>query len=140
MLGLRPAGNVLIQSAPVRLRVSRGTRTILRHTSTLGQLFPRSGRDFRVPWAGRPSEGSYRVRGVIRPTGAAPVHIDRTVRFTAAKVTALKRATPPVPQAEAPGLPMWVWLALAGAAVLLIALSLAFWRFARRVGGAAAAS
>jgi len=140
VLGLRPGGNVLIQSAPIRLRVSRGARTILRHASTLGQLFPRSSLDFRIPWAGRPSEGSYRVRGVIRPKGAAPVYIDRTVTFTAAKVTELKHETPPPAQSEAPGLPMWVWVALAGAAVLLIALSLAFWRFARRVGGAAAAS
>lgn len=140
VLGLRPGGNVLIQSAPVKLRVSRGTRTILRHTSTLGQLFPRSGLDFRIPWMGRPSEGSYRVRGVIRPEGAAPLYFDRMVRFTAAKVTELKRATPPVAQTAAPGLPLWVWLALTAAAALLVALSLAFWRFARRADSAAAAS
>jgi hypothetical protein len=140
VLGLRPGGNVLTQSASVRLRVSRGARTILRHTSTLGQLFPNSGLQFRVPWAGRPSEGSYRVRGVIQPTGAAPVYVDRIVRFTAAKVTQLERATPPVAQTTGPGLPLWVWLALTGAAALLVALSLAFWRYARRVDSAATAS
>jgi hypothetical protein len=133
VLGLRPGGTVLTQSAPVTVRVSRGPRTILRHRSTLGQLFPGDDLDFRIPWTGRPTEGSYRVRGVIRPKGSAPVYIDRSITFTPAKVKELDRETPPVAQAADAGLPMWVWLALAGAALLLITLSLAVWRLARRV-------
>ena len=133
VLGLRPGGNVLIQSAPIRVRVSRGTRTIFAHTSTLGRLFPHDNLNFRIPWRGRPSKGAYRVRGVIRPKGAAPVYIDRTVNFTPANATELKRETLPVAQAPAPGLPMWVWLALTSAAALLVTLSMALWRLARRV-------
>ena len=134
ILGLRPGGTVLTQSAPVKLRVSRGARTILRHSSTLGQLFPGDDLDFRIPWTGRPTEGSYVVRGVIRPKGAAPVYINQTVRFTVAKAKELKRETPVAQAAPADdaGLPMWVWLALTGAAVLLLTLSLALWRLARR--------
>ena len=133
VLGLRPGGTVLTQSAAVTLRVSRGTRTVLRHSSTLGQLFPGDDLDFRIPWTGRPSEGSYRVRGVIRPKGSAPVYINRSIAFTLTKVEEIKRETPPLAQeAEAPALPMWVWLALAGAAALLLTLSLALWRLASR--------
>ena len=108
VLGLRPGGTILTQSAAVKLRVSRGSRTIFRHSSTLGQLFPNDSFDFRIPWTGRPTEGAYLVRGVIRPKGAAPVYINRTVTFTAAKVKELKRETPPVAQvapAEDAGLP-----------------------------------
>ncbi|MDP1848517.1 MAG: hypothetical protein Q8K79_12060 [Solirubrobacteraceae bacterium] len=135
VLGLRPGGTILTQSAPVRLRVSRGPRTILRHSSTLGQLFPGDDLAFRIPWTGRPTEGVYRVRGVIRPMGSAPVYINRSITFTPAKANELKREAPPVAQVaptEDAGLPMWVWLALAGAAVLLLTLSLAVWRLARR--------
>lgn len=136
VLGLRPGGTVLTQSAPVKLRVSRGPRTILRHASTLGQLFPGDDLAFRIPWAGRQTQGAYRVRGVIRPKNAAPVYIDRSIAFTPAKVKELQRETPPATQQVAAtkqaGLPMWVWLALAAAAVLLLALSFAIWFLARR--------
>jgi hypothetical protein len=138
ILGLRPGGTVLTQSAPVRLRVSRGPRTILRHSSTLGQLFPGDDLDFRIPWTGRPTEGSYVVRGVIRPKGAAPVYINQTIRFTVAKAKELKRETPVAQAARADdaGLPMWVWLALTGGGALLLGLSLAIWRLARRARAA----
>jgi len=133
VLGLMPRGTILMQDAKVKLRVSRGKRTILRNSSALGQLFPDSKLDYRIAWNGRPTEGSYRVKGVIRPRAAAPVYIDEMVKFTPAKVKELKRETPPV--ATAPGTnttPGWVWLALAGGATLLLALSLAIWKLARR--------
>ena len=135
VLGLLPRGTVLMQDAKVKLRVSRGRKTVLRNASALGQLIPDSKLDYRIAWNGRPTEGAYRVKGVIRPKGAAPVYIDRTITFTPAKVAELKRETPPVAEvapAEDPGLPMWVWLALAAAAALLLTLSLAVWRLARR--------
>jgi len=139
ILGLRPGGTILTQSAPVKLRVSRGARTTFRHASTLGQLFPNDSFDFRIPWVGRPTEGDYLVRGVIRPKGAAPVYINQTVTFTPAKVKELKRETPPVAEpapAKAAGLPMWVWLALTGGGALLLVLLFAIWRLARRARAA----
>jgi hypothetical protein len=135
MLGLLPKGTVLMQDAKVKLRVSRGKRTILRNASTLGQLFPDSKLDYRIAWNGLPTKGSYRVKGVIRPRGAKPIFIDRMINFTPATAKELKRVMPPAaaqPEPAAPGLPMWVWLALTSAAVLLTVLAFAFWRFARR--------
>jgi hypothetical protein len=134
VLGLRPGGTILTRSAPVKLRVSRGPRTILRHSSTLGQLFPNDSFDFRIAWNGRPTEGSYRVRGVIRPEAAAPVYFDQMLRFTPAKLKELERETPAVAalQAPDPGLPMWVWLALGGGGLALLGLLALVWRLARR--------
>lgn len=132
VLALKPRGTVLMQSAQVKLRVSRGARTVLTDDTTLGQLFPGSGLDYRIAWKGQPTEGEYRVKGNIRPKGAAPVLIDETVTFTPAKVTELKRETPPLATATQSGLPMWVWLALGVAAAALIALSVAVVRLKRR--------
>jgi hypothetical protein len=124
VLGMLPGGTELIQATRVRLRVLRGTRTVFTHAATLGQLFPGAGLSYRIPWRGRPVPGTYRMRGVIRPQGAAAVHVDRTVEFTSAGATRLERATPPAvaPSAVAPGAPTWVWSALAGAGLLLVAL------------------
>jgi hypothetical protein len=135
VLELLPRGTVLMQNATVRLRVSRGRKTILRNASALGQLIPGSRLGYRIAWNGRPTKGSYLVRGVIRPRGAAPVYINQTINFTPAKVDELERETPPVVQpawATDASLPTWVWLALTGGGALLLVLLLAIWRLARR--------
>jgi hypothetical protein len=138
-LTLRPGGSVLMQSAQVTLRVSRGRRTVLTEDTTLGQLFPRSDVVYRTAWTGRPTKGDYHVTGVIRPKDAAPVKIDRTITFTPAAVKELKRLTPPV--ATEPGtntVPFWVWVASAIAAALLVGLSVAVVRLQRRASALAA--
>jgi hypothetical protein len=130
VLGLRPGGSVLIASARVRLRVLRDSRTVLSHASTLGQLFPRAGLNFRVPWVGRPTKGSYRVVGVIRPKRAAAVRIDQMIEFTPAEATQLARKTPPA--AALPGMPLWVWVVLGAGGALLHTLSVTVWKLRRR--------
>lgn len=133
VLDLLPGGSVLIASAHVKLRVLRGSRTVLTHASTLGQLFPGDSLKFRIPWVGRPAKGIYRVVGVIRPERAAAVRFDQKVQFTPAKVSQLERRTTPVaPPVPLPGMPIWVWVALAAAAGLLVALSLAVFKLRRR--------
>lgn len=132
MLGLLPGGSELIQGARIKLRVTRGARTILTYSSTLGQLFPGTRLNHRIAWKGRPTEGSYRVQGVIRPRGAATVNIDETVHFTPAKATQLEQETTPLP--STPGLPLWVWLTLATGATVLTGLSVALWKLAQRTG------
>ncbi|MCW2952540.1 MAG: hypothetical protein JWQ48_1710 [Conexibacter sp.] len=132
VLGLLPGGSDLIQSAAIRLRVMRGTRIVFRHASTLGQLFPGAILNYRVPWSGRPVAGSYHVVGVIRPRDAAAVPVDQTVTFTPAKVAELKHEATPAAQPPRSRTPPWVWFALAAGAALLLALSLAVWKLARR--------
>jgi hypothetical protein len=133
VLALRPGGSVLIPSARIALRVSRGSRTVLRSDTTLGQLFPGSGVTYRTAWNGRPTKGTYHVTGVIRPKGAAPVRIDRTVAFTPAAVKELKRETPPVATESATvSVPVWVWAAVVLVLILLVGLSVAVVRLKRR--------
>jgi hypothetical protein len=132
MLGLAPGGTVLIQGATIHLQVLRGTRTIFKYESTLGQLFPNTGLNYRVLWHGTPTPGSYHVLGVFRPQGAPSINIDQTVKFTAANASELKRITPPAPGAPTSSIPGWVWIALVLAAALLAALALAVWRLKRR--------
>jgi hypothetical protein len=132
VLGLRPGGTELIQGARIRLRVLRGSRTVFGYASTLGQMLPGTALNHRIPWVGRPREGSYRVLGVIRPHRAAAVHIDEMVEFTPAGAAELKQETAPAPGQPAQGIPSWVWLALVAAAALLLGLSAAVWKLARR--------
>jgi hypothetical protein len=140
MLGLVPGGTVLIQNATINLQVLRGTRTIFTYKSTLGHLFPNTSLNYRVPWQGTPTAGTYHVIGVFRPKGAAAVNIDTNAKFTGANAAQLKRQTPPLAGARASstGLPIWVWLALGLAALLLIALLVTVYRLSRRPPAAVA--
>jgi hypothetical protein len=132
VLALLPGGSELTEQAQVRLRVLRGTHQVFTYASMLGQLFPGGVLSYRVPWPGRPSQGTYHVLGTIRPQGSAIIHIDTTIRFTGALATRLARDTPPATQPTPTGTPGWMWIALGVAAVLLIALPTAVWKLARR--------
>jgi hypothetical protein len=130
VLGLLPRGSELIEAARIRLRVQRHGHMLFSYLSTLGQLFPGSSLNYRIPWKGQPTPGSYHLQGVIRPQGAAALKINRTIEFTAAKATTLKREATAGAGQSTPGMPGWVWPAFAAAAVLLIALSAAVWKLA----------
>jgi hypothetical protein len=132
VLGLLPGGSELIRSTRIDLRVMRDGRTTFRSTSTLGQLFPDAPLNYRIPWRGRPTEGSYRVVGMIRPDRAAAVKIDETVRFSPAGAAQLEHETPPSGPAPSSDMPIWVWIALAAGGSLLAVLSIAVWKLARR--------
>jgi hypothetical protein len=132
VLGLLPGGSELTEQAKVKLRVLRGKHRVFTYASTLGQLFPGGGLSYRVPWPGRPRQGTYHVLGTIRPQGSTTIHINKTITFTGALATRLARDTPPATEPTATGTPGWMLIALGVAAVLLIALSTAVWRLARR--------
>jgi hypothetical protein len=122
----------------VKVRVMRGTRTIFTSNSTLGQLFPGAVLNYRIPWRGRPAQGTYRVVGTIRPKDAATIHSNQTIKFTAAKATQLKRVSAPTTQVVSNGTPGWVPIALGIAALLVVALPTAVWKLARRPAKAVA--
>ena len=132
VLGLLPGGSELTEQARIQLHVTRGRHRVLAYAATLGQLFPGAILDYRIAWPGHPTPGTYHVLGTIRPQGSATIYINRTITFTAAKATQLKRETVPGPQPPTPGIPAWVWVALSLAAILLIVLSLTIWKLTRR--------
>jgi hypothetical protein len=132
VLGLAPGGSELTEQAHVQLRVLRGQHQVLASASTLGQLFPGGGLDYRIPWPGRPLEGTYHVLGTIRPQGAGIIHINQTIKFTGALATKLARVMPPGNGKATNSTPGWMVIALGVAAVLLITLPIAAWNVARR--------
>ena len=136
MLGLAPGGSALIQSTTIKFRVLRGNHTLFATRTTLGQLFPGAPLAYRIPWKGRPAAGTYRVQGTIRPQGAPMIRIDSQVVVTGAAARQLVHGTPAAAaqQRSDSSVPEWVWIALALAAVLLVALPSLVWRHARRVG------
>ena len=91
----------------------------------------------RDEWVETRRSGSYRVLGTIRPLDAPAVRIDRTVEFTPAAASQLKRVTPPA--APVPTrVPGWLWPVLALTLGLLTAMSLALWKLSRRRAGSTA--
>jgi hypothetical protein len=138
VLGLLPRGTELIEAARIKLRVLRRDHTIFNYIATLGQLFPDAPLEYRIPWKGQPTPGSYHVLGVIYPQGTAAVHINQAVEFTVAKATKLKHVTPPTAQPATSSMPGWVWVVLAAGAAVLITLSVAVWKLARRPARAVA--
>lgn len=133
VLRLLPGGNELTEAAPVKLRVLRGARTIFTSVATLGQLFPGSALDYRITWPGRPTPGTYRLIGQIRPQGSAVINIDQTIGFNDANARQLKRVASSVVASPDSSTPGWVWIVLGGGAVLLIGLSFAVFRLTRRL-------
>jgi hypothetical protein len=131
-LGLLPGGSELTQGARLTLHVLRGSRTVFTYAASLGQLFPSETLNYNVPWSGRPTPGTYRIVGLIRPKGAPAVTINTTVQFTSSKAAVLRRETPPAVTGARQGLPGWVTIALGIAAALLITLSLTVYKLARR--------
>jgi hypothetical protein len=132
VLRLLPGGNELTEAAPVKLRVLRGGRTIFTSVATLGQLFPGGGLDYRIAWPGRPTPGTYRLIGQIRPQGSAVINIDQTIGFNDANARQLKRVTSTLAGASGSSTPGWVWIVLGGGGTLLLGLSLAVFKLARR--------
>jgi hypothetical protein len=132
VLGLHPGGSELTEQAQVRLRALRGKRVVFTSTSTLGQLFPGGSLNYRIFWPGRPTKGTYRIVGTIRPQGAATIDVNKVIKFTGALATRQARETPPAIQPAAAGTPGWMLIALGVATALLIALPTAVWKLARR--------
>jgi hypothetical protein len=132
VLRLRPSGTELTQGARVHLRVLRGARTTFTYTSTLGQMFPGGDLSYRISWPGRPTPGTYRLLGTIRPRGLPVIKVDRTFGFSTHSAAHLKSMTPPATQDPATGMPAWVWVALGCGVALLTALSVAVLKLAGR--------
>jgi hypothetical protein len=105
---------------------------------TAGLTGPASAVNFRIPWHGSPTAGSYRLIGTIRPEGSAVIYSDQTIHFTPQGAAQLKRVTPPAAQAPTAGLPGWVGIVLALVTLLLIGLSLAVWTLLYRARPAVA--
>jgi hypothetical protein len=136
-LNFKNSGTVLIQGATVDVRVERNGKQVVKSNSATAQLMPDSGVEYRVPWTGRAAAGDYRLVGVITPQGAKPVSIDEVVTVSDKEADrATRQLKPPVAAAPKASTPVAVWLALAGAALLVAGMGTAMWRMRKRMNTA----
>ena len=127
----RGAGHGEEPSAPVKLRVSRGPQTILTHSSSLGQLFPGAGLAFRIP-LGRQSQRGRVPRQGRDPAPAAPPRSSSTRRSPSARRTRAQLESRTTLGAPDSGTPLWMWVALGVAGLLVALLLFLLWRLERR--------
>lgn len=86
-------GNKLIKRTRGRLAISQNGSVLVRRGVTIDVFVPTTKLLYRIPLVGRPAEGSYRVKGVLRPEGGAPVRVDETVSFGSKASGEFKRET-----------------------------------------------
>jgi hypothetical protein len=122
-LALRIAnpGNALIDSARGSLTVSQGDTDLFSQSIELGPFVPRTAITFDAPWIGRPVEGTYQVKGELRPRHAPPIHFSRTVHFRGRAIQQFRRQTGR-PATARSGAPVALILLL----VIAVAAALAF--------------
>lgn len=133
-LGLRNDGRRVVRSTAVDLAVSDPAgRVLFRHRARMPEFLPATAVRYPIAWRGTPAAGRYRLKGTIRPRGAAPIAVDREIAFTRKSARALQRATGDDVAAPGPGLP-WPVIAVAVAALLIAVVSTgAYLRMRRRL-------
>lgn len=133
-LGLQIAnpGNTLIPATTGEVSVSQGGTTLFSQTIDLAAFVPRTQITLHVPWEGVPVEGSYGVKGVLRPQGGPPIAFQRTVTFGAAAIHQYRQQTGR-PAKSAAGTPVVLILALVLASVVAILFGVAYARMRRRL-------
>jgi len=128
---LRNSGNKLIKRTGGRLAVSQNGRVLVRRGVALDAFVPGTTLLYRIPLVGRPAEGSYSVRGILRPERGAPVPVDATVSFGAAAAREFKRETGR--EATSSGPSTLLVAGLIGASVVVLVLLGALLRTRRRL-------
>ena len=131
---LRNSGNKLIRHTGGRLAISKDGRVLVRHRVDIDAFVPATTVRYRVPLVGSPAEGTYRVKGVLRPERGAPVVVDETVSFGDTAAREFKRETGK--EATKSGPSILLIAALVAALALIIALAGALLRARRRLSAA----
>lgn len=131
---LRNAGDKLLRKTGGRLEISKEGRVLTRRRVRIDAFVPDSTITYRVPLTGRPAEGTYRVRGILRPDRGDPVPVDAEVSFGAKAAKELKRETGR--EATASGPSVGLIAALVAAFLLVVALVVALVRMRRRLAAA----
>jgi hypothetical protein len=121
-LQLRNTGNRLVRKTSGNLSLLQGNTPLVHHHIKLDSFVPNTQITVRVPFEGIPAQGTYRLRGTLRPTGGEPVHVDQEISFDEPAARELRRETGQ--QAKSPGIPTLL-AGIAGAALLLLTATLA---------------
>jgi hypothetical protein len=131
-LGLANGGNTLVRRTSGRVTVSRDGRRLFSQDVDVDAFVPATQIELLVPWTGRPAEGDYDVRGILRPRGAAPITIATRVAFGDDLAREFRDETGR-PAGEADGPPLLLIAILLAMAAGLVALATAYLRLRRRI-------
>ena len=132
---LRNTGNKLIKRTGGRLAISQDGRVLVRRRVEISAFVPATTLSYRVPLVGRPAEGTYRVRGILRPQRGAPVTVDETVSFGKTAAGEFKRETGREATRSGPSVLLLAGLAAALAVVLALVVALVRARRQLATGG-----
>jgi hypothetical protein len=124
--------NTLIDSTTGELAVLQKGETLFEADTPLAAFVPKTRIDYHVAWQGTPAEGSYEVKGVLRPAGARAIAFDREVTFAANAIGKYRRQTGRRAIA-ASSVPTVLIVVLGLVAALAIAFATAYLRARRRL-------
>jgi hypothetical protein len=131
-LSLSNRGNRLISQTTGEVTVSQGKTTLFSVDTPLAAFVPKTSIDYHVAWQGVPVQGTYRVKGRLRPSGAPTVSFDRTVTFGSRQIGRYVRQTGRRAIASS-SLPTALIVVLAVAIALAIAFAAAYARVRRQL-------
>jgi hypothetical protein len=133
-LHLRNAGNTLVERTSGRVAVLQKGRRLFSQPVRVDSFVPGTEISYPVPWRGRPVEGDYEVRGMLRPKGAAPIRFEEKVEFERSRIKEFRRETgKPATESRRSSPALLAVLALV--TVLAVLLGAAYLRLLRRVSG-----
>lgn len=132
-LGISNPGNTLIASSTGSVTVSQGSTELFGQAIELGAFVPKTSIVYHVPWKGTPVEGTYRVKGQLRPRGAPVIAFDRMVTFGGAAIQRFRSDTGKAATANA-GTPVALIVALAIAVAVALGFGVAYARPRRQPG------
>lgn len=125
-------GNTLIPASTGDISVTQGGLPLFTRTFDLAAFVPDTRISYRVPWEGRPVEGTYRVKGELQPAGAAAIAFDQTVTFSGNAISTFRRETGRAATASS-GTPGLLIGALVLAVVAAAGFGVAYARMRRRL-------
>ena len=127
VVGMSNQGNSLIAATPGTITVLQGAEPLFGQTVELAAFVPGTAISYHVPWEGTPVQGTYLVRGVLRPAGAPVVRFERTVTFGRAAIHRFRKQTGRAAR-ESSSTPLALVVGLAVALVAAALLGVAFLR------------
>jgi hypothetical protein len=125
-LGLKLAnsGNALVPKTVGRVTVLQDGKALFVREVRVDAFVPGTEITYPVPWAGKPVEGEYEVRGTLRPEGSAPVKVHDDLEFGGKRIREFREETGrPASEAKRPSSPVLALLAAALAAVAVLAVA-----------------
>jgi hypothetical protein len=132
VLGISNPANTLIPASTGSVTVSQGSNLLFSQGIELAAFVPGTTIAYHVPWQGTPVEGTYRLTGELRPTGAPAIAIDRTVTFGRIAIRQFRHQTGR-PAKENAGAPVVLIVALAFASMAVIVLGVGYGRARREL-------